>query len=61
MTTWLVCKHCKTEEPILAETPIVGCNVCGAARYAINDDGQPMLLFSKIHDFNSWEEETAGQ
>lgn len=61
MATWLVCKRCRIEEPILADTPIVGCNRCGEPRYAVNDNGQPMLLWSKIHDFDSWEEdETTG-
>jgi hypothetical protein len=55
MTTWLVCKRCKSEEPILPSTPIVGCNVCGEPRYAVNDDGYPMVLWSKVADFDRWE------
>lgn len=56
MTTWLACKRCGTKEAILPTTPIVGCQTCGAARYAVNDDGQPMLLWSKIDEFDKWEE-----
>jgi len=55
MTTWLVCKRCEIQEAILPTTPIVGCTSCGAARYAVNDEGQPMFLWSKIDDFDKWE------
>jgi hypothetical protein len=61
MTTWLVCKRCKIQEAILPTTPIIGCQTCGAARYAVNDDGQPMVIFSKIHDFDSWDDNDVGQ
>ena len=58
MTTWLVCKRCKIEEPITPTTPIVGCQRCGDPRYAVNDDGQPMFLYSKIDEFDKWDTRT---
>lgn len=56
MTTWLLCKSCKTKEAILPTTPIVGCGRCGEPRYAVNDDGRPMILWSKVADFDAHEE-----
>jgi hypothetical protein len=61
MTSWLVCKRCRVEEAILPTTPIVGCPTCGDPRYAVNDEGQPLLIWSKIHDFDSWDSDGAGQ
>lgn len=57
MTTWLVCKRCEVQEAILPTTPIVGCTWCGAPRYAVNDDGEPMIIWSKINDFEKWDSE----
>lgn len=54
MTTWLVCKRCDVKEALLATTPVVGCQSCGAPRYAVNDDGDPMLVYSKIEDWDNW-------
>ena len=54
MTTWLVCKRCDVKEALLPATPIVGCQTCGAPRFAENDDGQPMAVFSEVGNFESW-------
>jgi len=59
MTTWLHCKRCDVKEAIQPHTPIVGCHACGEPRYAVDDDGKPMWLFSKVHDFENWEDPTA--
>ncbi len=56
MTTFLVCKRCEVQEAILPTTPIVGCVWCGAPRYAVNDDGQPMILWSAGSDVTDWSE-----
>lgn len=54
MTTWLVCRECGTKEWLQGHTPIVGCIECDAPRHAINQDGEPMVLWSAISDPDDW-------
>jgi hypothetical protein len=46
MTSWLVCKRCGVKEAILPCTKLSGCTTCGEARFAENDDGEPMVIWS---------------
>lgn len=54
MVTWLVCKTCGEKEWLQSHTPIVHCKKCGAPRYAENDEGQPMILWSHPVDPAKW-------
>ncbi len=56
MTTWLVCKNCQIKEALLATSPtfLKGCEVCGDARFAEDDEGRPMILWSVPQDPNDF-------
>jgi len=54
---WLVCKKCGAKEFVQQETTFGPCPVCGGSpRYAENDHGQPMFVFSGPFDFEDWGE-----
>jgi hypothetical protein len=41
---YLVCRKCGTREVVLSYTKIIGCNRCGAPRFAEYDDGVPAFI-----------------
>lgn len=54
MTTFLVCgKGCGKEEYVEGTVP-QPCPLCGSARYAENERGEPMVIWSDIGDPNNW-------
>ena len=55
MRTWLVCKRCGTKEWLQPHTELVGCPDCSAPRFAENDGGDPMFIFSELDDLTSWD------
>lgn len=52
MTAWLVCERCGTKEAVLPATDFdCGCKECGGRRVsAEDDDGNPIILFSRLSD-----------
>ncbi|MBS0175494.1 MAG: hypothetical protein JSR64_15745 [Nitrospira sp.] len=57
MTTYLRCLRCETKQVLLSEQDLKdGCPSCGSAQSAENERGEPLVLFSKILDFNKWED-----
>lgn len=54
MPTFLVCRKCQTKEWLQARTPIVHCPTCLSARYAEDEAGKPMILWSELCDPCSW-------
>jgi predicted nucleic-acid-binding Zn-ribbon protein len=54
MATWLVCKECGVKEWLQPHTPLTHCPKCRAPRFAEDDAGQPMVLWSAPLDPNVW-------
>lgn len=57
MRAWLVCPHCGTKELIQDQTVFGACPECkGGPRYAKDDDGNDVLVWSGFEDITKWDE-----
>lgn len=56
MRCWLRCAHCETKELVQDGTTFGPCPHCGGGpRFAENDAGAPMYVFSIAgHDLTDW-------
>lgn len=51
----LVCHNCGTWEWRREWVTFDGCPLCGDARYAENENGEPLVLISCSTDIESWD------
>lgn len=51
---WLVCKTCGIKEAILEQTRFVACTECGAARFAEDDAGRALVVWSVPQNPEKW-------
>lgn len=57
MRCWLRCPHCGAKELVQPETTFGACPECGGGpRFAEDDIGSPMLVWSDLDDVTSWDE-----
>lgn len=54
MTCWLVCKKCGVKEWVQDRTKFVHCPTCKEPRYAEDDEGRPMVVWSVPQDHDKW-------
>lgn len=56
MRCWLRCPHCGTRELVQSTTEFGRCPECkGGPRFAENDEGQPVFVWSAGHDLTIWD------
>jgi len=48
--TWLVCPRCANRSLWIEGTTPRGCNLCGSWRYAEDDEGKPVIMWSEPLD-----------
>lgn len=58
MQCWLRCGQCGTKELLLASTKFDGgCLHCGGGpRFAEDDEGKPMIVWSGTDDLTKWDD-----
>lgn len=57
MRAWLVCPHCETKELIQQQTTFGVCPECGGGpRYAKDDAGNNVFVWTRFEDITKWDE-----
>ncbi len=54
MAHWLVCHRCEIKEPINEYTITYGCPKCSAPKFAEDDEGHPLLVWTNNDNFEDW-------
>lgn len=55
MPVWIVCRKCGDKEWVQSHTPFVHCQKCQAPRFAEDDSGRPLIVWSEYQDPDKWE------
>lgn len=51
---YLICEICGERETITNETEFVHCHTCRAPRYAKNEEGKDVVVFTNIQVKDKW-------
>ena len=58
---WLECPKCGVKEWLQVNTrlPLEGCPQCGTARFAVDDNGIPHVVWANIGNPTKWEPDSS--